>query len=104
MSLSVEYHELARADLYDAWSWYETRQRGLGDRFVAAVDGALDEFITWPNSGSPAIAVNGEVIERRVGTNGFPYLDRCRIVGETILVTAIYRQRRHPDFGSDRSP
>ena len=42
MSLSVTYHELARADLYDAWSWYEALERGLGDRFISAVDAALD--------------------------------------------------------------
>jgi plasmid stabilization system protein ParE len=56
----------------------------------------------WPNSGSPTIGVDGEVTERRVGTTGFPYLARYRIIDDTILVTAIYHQRRHPDLGSER--
>ena len=102
MSLRILYHELARADLYEAWSWYEARQPGLGDRFVAAVDSALDRVAEWPSSGSPTIAAEGAVIERRVGTRGFPYLARYRVVNGTILVTAVYHQRRHPDFGSDR--
>ena len=102
MSLGIIYHELARADLYDAWSWYEARERRLGDRFIAAVDEALDQVAVWPHSGSPTIEVDGEVIERRVSTTGFPYLARYRIIDDTILVMAFYHQRRHPDFGADR--
>ena len=43
MSLRIDFHELARGDLYDTWSWYEARGHGLGDRFIAAVDAALDQ-------------------------------------------------------------
>lgn len=103
MSLPITYHALARADVYDAWSWYEAREPGLGDRLVASIDAALDQVAVWPQSGSPAIEVGGEVIERRVGTTGFPYLARYRVVDDSILVTAVYHQRRHPDFASERS-
>lgn len=41
MSLDIEYHELARADLYAAWVWYEDQQSGLGDRFAVAVDAVV---------------------------------------------------------------
>ena len=74
MSLSITYHELARTDLYEIWVWYEARERGLGDRFISTLDAALDQVADWPNSGSPTIAEDGEVIERRVGTTGFPYV------------------------------
>ncbi|MEO6628561.1 MAG: type II toxin-antitoxin system RelE/ParE family toxin [Aquihabitans sp.] len=74
----------------------------MGDRFIAAVDSALDRVAEWPNSGSPANVIDGEIIERRVITAGFPYLARYRIINDTILVTAIYHQRRHPDFGTGR--
>lgn len=104
MSLQVAYHDLARADLYAAWSWYEDQQHGLGDRFIAAVDTALDQVAAWPDSGSPTTDVDGNVIERRLVTRGFPYVARYRIVNDTILVTAIHHQRRHPSFGSDRTP
>lgn len=68
MSLRVTYHALASTDLYGAWSWYEIREAGLGDRLVTAVDTALDQIAEWPQSGSPAIEIDGEVIERRVVT------------------------------------
>ena len=103
MSLRITYLEFARRDLYDAWLWYEARERGLGDRFAMAVDAVLDQVATWPRSGSPAVEEAGEVVERRAGTAGFPYLVRYRIIDDTILVTAVYHQRRHPDFGSERS-
>lgn len=73
-----------------------------GDRFIASVDTALDQVAVWPHSGSPTVEVDGEVIERRVGTTGFPYLARYRVVDDTILVMAVYHQRRHPDLDSDR--
>lgn len=57
----------------------------------------------WPGSGTPTIEVAGEVIERRVGATGFPHLIRYRVVDDTILVTAIYHQRRHPDVAADRT-
>lgn len=103
MSRRVVYHALARTDLYDAWSWYEVREPGLGDRLVTAIDAALDQIAEWPLSGSPAIEIDGEVLERRVVPAGFPYMARYRIIDDTILVTAIYHQRRHPDFASDRA-
>lgn len=104
MSLPFRLHVLAEDDLVKAWEWYEAHERGLGDRFLVAVHAAIDQVADWPNSGSPGTAVGGKVIDRLVGTHGFPYLARYRIVDDTILVTAIYHQRRHPDFGSDRTP
>lgn len=104
MRQRVLYHALARADLYDVWSWYEIREAGLGDRLVTAIDAVLDQIAEWPQSGSSAIEIAGEVIERRVVTAGFPYVVRYRVVDDTILVTAIYHQRRRPDFASERLP
>lgn len=102
MSLSITYHELARTDLYEIWGWYEARERGLGDRFISTLAAALDQVADWPNSGSPTVAGDGEVIERRVGTTGFPYVARYRTIDNTIVVMAVHHQSRHPDFGTDR--
>ncbi len=77
MSLGIEYHELARADLYAAWVWYEDQQSGLGDRFAVAVDAVVLRATRWPNSGAPTLRDDvDEVIERRLATAGFPYAIR----------------------------
>lgn len=45
MSLRPEYHELARADLYAAWTWYEDQQPSLGDRLSAVPPSVQSEVI-----------------------------------------------------------
>ena len=37
MSLRIEYHDLVDTDLEHAWTWYEDRERGLGDHFLDAI-------------------------------------------------------------------
>jgi plasmid stabilization system protein ParE len=103
VSLPVRFHPLAAGDVVEAWSWYEARQSGLGDRFVAAVRESLDLAARWPDSGAPTVGDDqGEVIERRLTTSGFPYALRYRIIDEMIVVMAVYHQRRHPNFGASR--
>lgn len=105
MTLPVRFHPLAEADLAEAWSWYEAQQPGLGDRFMNAIRAALDMVAQWPNSGTPATDdPDGEIVERRTTTSGFPYALRYRTIDEMIVVMVIYHQRRHPDIGPDRSP
>ena len=101
----MSFHPLAEADLVAAWSWYEERQPGLGDRLVRAVRAAIDMAAQWPSSGTRVIeGGDGEVVERRITTSGFPYAVRYRTIDEAIVVMAVYHQRRHPDFGAERSP
>ncbi|MGB3054023.1 MAG: type II toxin-antitoxin system RelE/ParE family toxin [Acidimicrobiales bacterium] len=102
MSLPVRLHPLAEDDLVETWAWYEAQESGLGKRFFATVHATIAQVADWPNSGSPVIEVDGEVIERRVGTKGFPYLVRYRIVDNTVVVVAVYHQRRSLDFGAGR--
>ena len=103
VSLLVTLHSLAELDVLDAWEWYEQQQPGLGDRFVVAVGAAIVRASRWPNAGTPAIHDdNGDVVERRVATAGFPYVVRYRVTDGQLVVMAVYHQRRRPDFGADR--
>jgi plasmid stabilization system protein ParE len=103
MTRPLKVHPFAEDDLVETWQCYEAQAPGLGDRFLAAVHTAIAQVADWPSSGSPSIELDGHVTERRVATSGFPYLIRYRALDDMILVTAIYHQRRHPDFGSDRA-
>ena len=102
MSLPFRLHPLAEDDVVKTWAWYEAQQSGLGKRFFDTVHATIAQVADWPNSGSPVTEVNSEVIERRVGTKDFPYLLRYRIIDNTIVVVAVYHQRRHPDFCAGR--
>ena len=103
MSLPFTLHSLAELDVLGAWEWYEQQQPGLGDRFVVAVGAAIVRASRWPNAGTPAIHDdNGEVVERRVATAGFPYAVRYRVTDGQLVAMAVYHQHRRPDFGADR--
>ena len=105
MSLPFTLCLLAELDVVDAWEWYEQQQPGLGDRFVAAVGVAVVRASRWPNTGTPVIHDGkGDVLERRVTTDGFPYAVRYRTTDGQLVVMAVYHQRRRPDFGADRIP
>lgn len=96
LTTPIRFHEGAHADLIGAWDWYEGQQPGLGDRLAAAVDRALDQIAEWPASGSPT----PDRSERRIVVAGFPYAIRYRVRADHLLVTAVYHQHRHPDFGA----
>ena len=102
MSLPFTLHSLAELDVLGAWEWYEQQRPGLGDRFVMSVGAAIVRASRWPNAGTPAIHDdNGEVVERRVATAGFPYAVRYRVTDGQLVVMAVYHRRRRPDFGAD---
>lgn len=105
MSLRVEFHDLVDVDLLDAWTWYEGRERGLGDRFLNVVNATVMSASRWPNAGTPTLRDdNDEVIERKVPTRDFPYAVRYRVISERFVVMAVYHQHRHPAHATDRQP
>ena len=106
MSLRIEYHELVDTDLEHAWTWYEDQERGLGDRFLDAIQATVARASRWPNTGTPAIRDDDdEIIERKLPANGFPYTVRYRILDDDrLIVMAVLHQHRHPDFGTARQP
>lgn len=80
----VSIRAAARADLQDAYDWYEERSAGLGDRFLSAIAEALLRLETNPE-GFP-IYYRGF---RRVLTRRFPYKLFFRIEGDAIIVFRI---------------
>ena len=105
MSLAFRLQPLAEVDVIDAWEWYEDQSAGLGDRFLSAVEAAIQRATRWPNAGTPALVDdNGGIVERKVAAHGFPFAVRYRVTADLLIVMAVYHQHRRPDFGRDRSP
>jgi len=103
LSLPFRLHPLAEDDLAAAWSWYEEKVPGLGDRFLDAARATIEAVADWPDSGSPIVYdEEGAIVERRAPTSGFPYAVRYRVVDDVLVVMAVHHQRRHPDTGVDR--
>jgi hypothetical protein len=72
VSRRVEFHDLADVDLFEAWTWYENHQVGLGDRFLSTLNATVHRAARWPHGGEPVLWDNsGAIIERKVPTDGF---------------------------------
>jgi len=52
----------------------------------------------------PVLRDDDDIIERKLPAHGFPYAVRYRIFDDRLIVMAILRQHRHPDFGTEREP
>jgi toxin ParE1/3/4 len=87
----------AEADIEEAYQWYEDRSRGLGDRFLEAVEATLvlmQESPQW----FPEKVRDRDLIVRRALVAGFPYgvffiWDESR---DAISVIACMHARRDP--------
>jgi len=83
----------ARADLQHAYDWYEDRQVGLGDEFLA--DHAEAFLRLEDNPERYPVYYRGF---RRVLTHRFPYKIFFRIVGREIIIYRIlHGAQNHPD-------
>jgi plasmid stabilization system protein ParE len=81
----------AAADIDEAFLWYERQQAGLGDKFLAAVQSALENVVAHPTSYR---VVHRET--RRVLVHRFPYGIYYRVYGELVVVVACMHGRRDP--------
>ena len=70
----------AQADVEEAFRWYEARQRGLGNLFLASIDRAIAGLTIQPELNQ---AVHGDT--RRALLAHFPYALYYRIRPQTAL-------------------
>lgn len=87
----------AKLDLIEARRWYEERQSGLGESFLASVEVALSTIRDHPMV-HPRVSPR----VRRAGTDRFPYGIFYTIDGDTIRVIAILHHARSPEIWKSR--
>lgn len=81
----------AESDIADAYQWYESQRKGLGENFLLCIEEALSRISRNPTIYS---VIYEEV--RRVLIHRFPF-GLFFIVGETsISVLAVLHARRNP--------
>ena len=87
----------AEAELLEARDWYEDQRPGLGGRFAAEVDKALDAVrqapLAYPR-------VHAEI--RRALVRRFPYAIYFRAMPDEVVVLALIHGRRHPRHWQSR--
>ena len=95
--LPVIFHDLAQSELNEAAAYYARVRPGLGDAFLAEVEGAVDALVASPLAGT---AVENDVrwwLVRR-----FPYSVLYRVRDDHIRILAIAHQKRRPFYWRGR--
>jgi hypothetical protein len=94
MSYRYEFHADVAKDYNEAYVWYETQKKGLGERFASFIRKKMDEIAQHPEH-------YGERIQkgyREVQLDIFPYLIIYKIYKQrkVIFVNAIHNTKKHP--------
>ena len=97
--MRLSLHELVESDYYDAFDYYESVSDRAADKFALQYELALAEIRKHPGQHTPYL---GSAIFRRVRLKDFPYLIIYRLRGDTIRVTVLKHEKRHPTFGMRR--
>jgi toxin ParE1/3/4 len=93
----VIFTEEARADVLEAFRWYEEQRGGLGLVYRAALDAAVERIARAPGS----FAIQYRDL-RRVLVERFPYAVFYRAYPDRILIVAVVHGRRHPRIWQSR--
>lgn len=97
MSLSVEFHPDAKADLYGAMEWYNGERAGLGTAFVATVERTVQMVAVSPLIGS----LVGKDLRRELVPT-FPYSVIYAVEEQKLWIVAVAHFRRRPTYWRDR--
>lgn len=95
--MNVRFLSLARAEMDDAFAWYEEQAVGLGYEFLDALDQAVRLITSFPESHQQT----GKNL-RRCLLNRFPYALHYGIDQGAIIVVAVAHLRRNPHYWVDR--
>lgn len=87
----------ARREFLSEVDHYNSKERGLGSRFAAAVEEAATRAVAFPLTGSPASKNT-----RRVFVKNFPFAVVYRSDAEGIVIFAVAHHSRRPEYWQPR--
>jgi toxin ParE1/3/4 len=91
VTLRLTLRPIASAEMQEAFVWYEERRRGLGQRFIEAVQETLSAIEANPQHYPRA---RGEI--RRAAIRRFPYAILYLAEPDATVVLACFHSRRDP--------
>lgn len=95
MSFTVIVKEEAHQDVNEAYSYYEEKSPGLGEKFLEALYKRYNEIANQPTFYS-YIEEDPHRILRDVKIDKFPFLIVYEIAGNDVIVYAIHNTFKHP--------
>jgi plasmid stabilization system protein ParE len=95
---TVRFHAEAETEMLDAAAYYEAQREHLGERFLAAVQDALNRIQI-----NPSLYEVVELGARRCLTKTFPFGVLFRNRPDEIVVLAVMHLHRDPDYWKGRA-
>jgi len=92
MAYRIRIRPEARADLLDAFQWYQAQREGLGHDFKLCIDEVMSKLCKHPNIYP---AVHHQI--RRAFIRRFPFGIFYLVENETVVVLAVLHARRDPE-------
>jgi len=94
MEYTYRIHPLVELDFEEGYIWYEERLKGLGERFINAVEAKIKKILQNPE----AFSRKGIKSFREAGVDRFPYLIVYKISKrkKEIYITSIHHKKKHP--------
>ena len=94
MTYEIEFHPLITRDYNEAYTYYENKQPGLGERFLKAVRAKVDVIREKPD----IFASRSNKKFREAKVDFFPFLIIFRLNRKSgvIFVSSIHHTKKHP--------
>ena len=94
MNYTYQVHPLVEQDFEEGYIWYEERQKGLGEKFINAVDAKIKQILQSPE----AYGSRGKKSFREAEVDRFPFLVVYKISKRKneIYITSIHHTKKHP--------
>src|SRR4051812_48459989 len=90
----LEFHSDTAIDYDEAYSWYEERSEGLGERFLADVRDIINVIVANPE----IFSVKSKKGYREAKLDDYPYTVAYKILRKrkVVFISSIHHQARHP--------
>lgn len=95
--MRYEFHPEAEVELVETILYYETQAPGLGGRFAAEVERAIEQLLRHPNLG----ALDEEGFRKWV-LDTFPYNLRYSETDDLVYILVVESQHRRPGYWKSR--
>lgn len=89
--LSLQIEEIASIEINEAYLWYEEQSKGLGDKFIKALNRALLIIQKSPN------AYGKFNKHRQYPLKKFPFVILFEVTKDVIYIDAVFHTSRNPD-------
>jgi plasmid stabilization system protein ParE len=96
--MSYRFHPLARVEHLEHVAYYESQRGGLGARYLAAFEKAMENICAAPHRYKAVGEGN-----RKYSLQGFPFDVFYQVTDDRVEVLAVAHHRRRPNYWIERS-